>query len=603
MKRILSTILVVLFTIAIFAACTPVETGQTEPGESTTKSTTSNGGGTTTSEGETTDFPRDETFYFFSGMGVLPTTFNPLDGNPNWPTGSTMQYLLYEALFMMNMLTGELEPLIADSYSVQDDGSIKVVINEKAHFNDGSDLTAEDVKYSYDLGNKYPIAWSQYWNHIDSVEVVDETTIVIHQNEDNPNTLSNLDSLQMVPIVPKAIWEKVEEDSNEDIAEIRKFNNLTDPVGSGMYKVYTYNDQGIYLIRDENYWGVERFGKLPGPKYLAQPIYKSNDALAVAFKNNEVDLAQAFIPKIWEMQEDNPNIGTYIDEPPYHLEGGMVCLVFNTSVPGLDDPEVRRALAYAINYKLVGETAMSGYTKEVVPLMALTNGSEDKYINKEELEDLFWSYDPDEANRILDEMGAEKGSDGIRVLPDGTKMSWTIQSGYGWTDWNATCEVVAQSAKAIGVEIIPEMPESAQFIHNRQVGEFEITMTIPGENPRPSQPWYRYQYIMSDEDVPDFGELSFTNFGRFHNDRANEIVAEIPSVTDEAKLRELHTEINKIFLEEIPEIPVMYRPFQFYEYNETYWTGFPTADDGTGIPPMHDRGAGIKMFFNLEPVK
>ncbi len=549
-----------------------------------------------------TEYPREETMYLFMGMGALPSTLNPLvAGESGWPTGTAIQLLLYETPFMMNMLTGELEPLVCDSYEVNEDNSITVKVNEKAHFNDGTPLTAHDVVYSYELGNKYDINWTAYWTNIDHIELVDDYTFTIYQKEDAVNTPNVLDSLQIVSVLPSAIWTEIEEDAGYDIMKIREFLNLEDPVASGCYKIHNITETGVYMIRDDNYWGVERFGKLPAPKYLANLIYKSNDLLATAFENNEVDFAQAFIPAIDEMMERNPAIGTYLSESPYHVEGGMVTAVFNMTVPGLDNVDVRRAIAYAINYDMVGQLAMSGYTKEVVPILALTNGVEDKYVDIESLQDMFWSYDIDKANEILDGIGAERGADGIRVLPDGTRLSFTIQSGYGWTDWNAAAEVISQSVRDAGIEIICEMPESAVFMSNRQTGDFQITLNIPGENPRPSQPWYRYRDVLSSEFLAPIGEIAFGNLGRYENEEVTALINELPGATEEEDLIRLHTEINRIYLEDIPVIPIMYRPFQFYEFNTTYWTGFPTADNGSDVPPMLDRGAGLRTFFEVEP--
>ncbi len=610
MKKFLSVTLSLVMTLSLLAGCSggekPQETqqqtqaAQTEaPSSETTKAPEA--GGQEQTEGSATQFPREESLYFFSGMGVLPVSFNPLVGaGGEWPAGQ-MQYLLYEALFMMDMLTGELEPLVGDSYEVQDDNSIKIAVNKEAHFNDGSPLTAEDVKFSYDLANRYDLQWSSYWSNIESVEATDEKTVVIRQKADNVNTPVVLDSLQMVPILPKAIWEPLAEQAGDDVSKIRAFDNMDNPVGSGAYKVHSFNDQGVYLERDENYWGTVRFGGLPAPKYVIQPIYKSNDLVTTDLLNNNLDLAQAYIPKIWELSAKNPAIKTYLKDAPYYLEGGMVAMVFNTSVPGLDNPEVRRALAYGINYKQVGELAMSGYTKDIIPLLCLSDGVENRYVDMDALGDLVWGYDLDKANELLDAMGAEKGSDGIRVLPDGTRMSWSLQTGYGWSDWNAAAEVISQNLKAVGVEIISDMPESAVFSSNRRTGEFELCLNIIGENPRPSQPWYRYKDTLYSKGIPDFGSLSFSNFGRYSNARADEIIDQLPFVTDEAQLKELHTELNKIFLEEAPVIPIFYRPFQFYEFNETYWTNFPTADNGSKVPPMLDRGAGIKFLYEIKP--
>ena len=309
MKRFLSIAMALVMALATLTACT---------GGGQTGSSPAPDGSSGAASGQTTavsQFPREESLYYFSGMGVVPTSFNPMGSAVQWPAGQ-MQYLLYEALFMMDMLTGELEPLIADKYEVQEDGSIKITVNAKAHFNDGSALTAEDVKFSYDVASAYELQWSSYWENIEAVEAVDAQTIVIKQKADNTNTPVVLDSLQMVPIMPKAIWGPIVEEAGDDVSKVRSVDNLQNPVGSGPYKMKSFNDQGIYLERDENYWGVERFGSLPAPKYIIQPIYKSNDLVATDFLNNKLDMAQAYIPKIWEMTEKNPAIKTYLSEAP-----------------------------------------------------------------------------------------------------------------------------------------------------------------------------------------------------------------------------------------------------------------------------------------------
>ncbi|NLV92325.1 MAG: ABC transporter substrate-binding protein, partial [Firmicutes bacterium] len=55
------------------------------------------------------------------------------------------------------------------------------------------------------------------------------------------------------------------------------------------------------------------------------------------------------------------------------------------------------------------------------------------------------------------------------------------------------------------------------------------------------------------------------------------------------------------FMQDVPMIPLEYRPGDFYEFNETYWTGFPTAKNPTA-PPQHDF-AGTRVLFVIEPVK
>ena len=107
----------------------------------------------------------------------------------------------------------------------------------------------------------------------------------------------------------------------------------------------------------------------------------------------------------------------------------------------------------------------------------------------------------------------------------------------------------------------------------------------------------------------DFGEMVeaervFWNFGRFSNQRADEILEQIPKVTDRDELIALYTELNIIYLNEVPTIGLMYRPSLFYTVNESVWTGFPEKDDGSNIPPtILSDGFGIAGLFNVHLVE
>ena len=70
------------------------------------------------------EYPRNETLYIGGFDWSPPTTFNPLDPDPNFPTDGNIR-LMYESLLAFNQLTGKLDPMLADSYS-QTDSSITV---------------------------------------------------------------------------------------------------------------------------------------------------------------------------------------------------------------------------------------------------------------------------------------------------------------------------------------------------------------------------------------------------------------------------------------------------------------------------------------------
>ncbi|QOS77215.1 ABC transporter substrate-binding protein [Paenibacillus sp. JNUCC31] len=598
-KRAATPLVALFMSVTLFAGCqnvqppsvsepqgtvdTPTTTTQNEPAPQTNKET-----------------PRNETLYINGLQWGPPTNFNLLSGNPAFPVNyGNSRELVYETLFMVNQLDGGLEPLLGKSYEWTDETTLRIELNADAKWSDGAAFTADDVAYTYELGKKYDINWSSFWTYISEVKADGAQAVEIKLNPDNPNKLTVLDSIELIPMLPKHIWEEIEKKNNNDLTAIRKEVN-DNPVGTGAYKLHFYNDQKITIIRDDNYWGQKLFGKLPAPKYITHVIYKDNAAGDLAFKSGQVDVSQQFIPQVWKMWEGGAAVKTYLKDAPYYLPGSMPSIFFNLSKAGLDNADVRRAIAMSINYEKISELAMSGYSAPMQPSLTLNSDAESKYIDQDAIKSLQWTMDIEGANALLDKIGAKKGKDGIRVL-NGTRLGpFEIECPYGWSDWNAALEIVAQSAKAIGIEIRTKFPESPVWTNDLQTGKFDIIMNTPAGGVSPSQPWNRAMTIMYSKGVAPMGEMAFWNWGRYQNDRADAIIEEIPSVSDEAKLKSLYTELNTIWLKDIPSIPLMYRPWVFDTVNESVWKGFPTEGDGTNIPPQISMdGAGIKALYQI----
>ncbi|OAX50747.1 MULTISPECIES: ABC transporter substrate-binding protein [unclassified Paenibacillus] len=598
-KRAATPLVALFMSVTLFAGCqsvqppsvsepqgtvdTPTTTTQNEPAPQTNKET-----------------PRNETLYINGLQWGPPTNFNLLSGNPAFPVNyGNSRELVYETLFMVNQLDGGLEPLLGNSYEWTDETTLRIELNADAKWSDGTAFTADDVVYTYELGKKYDINWSSFWAYISEVKADGAQAVEIKLNPENPNKLTVLDSIELIPMLPKHIWEEIEKKNNNDLTAIRKEVN-DNPVGTGAYKLHFYNDQKITIVRDDNYWGQKLFGKLPAPKYITHVIYKDNAAGDLAFKSGQVDVSQQFIPQVWKMWEGGAAVKTYLKDAPYYLPGSMPSIFFNLSKAGLDNADVRRAIAMSINYDKISELAMSGYSAPMQPSLTLNSDAESKYIDQDAIKSLQWTMDIEGANALLDKIGATKGKDGIRVLNGKRLGPFEVECPYGWSDWNAALEIVAQSAKAIGIEIRTKFPESPVWTNDLQTGKFDIIMNTPAGGVSPSQPWNRAMTIMYSKGVAPMGEMAFWNWGRYQNDRADAIIEEIPSVSDEAKLKSLYTELNTIWLKDIPSIPLMYRPWVFDTVNESVWKGFPTEGDGTNIPPQISMdGAGIKALYQI----
>lgn len=549
---------------------------------------------------DTKETPRNETLYINGLQWGAPTNFNLLSGNAGFPINyGNSRELIYETLFMINMLDGKLEPLLATKYAWTDDLTLRIDLNKDAKWSDGQPFTSDDVVYSYQLGKKYQVNWSSFWTYIDSVSADGPNAVNIKLKKENPNKLTVMDSIELIPMLPKHVWEEIEKKDNNDLPTIRKEVN-TNPVGTGPYKMFFYNDQKITVVRDDNYWGKTLFGKLPAPKYITHVIYKDNAAGDLAFKSGQVDVSQQFIPQVWNMWKGGAPVKTYMKDAPYYLTGSMPSIFFNTTKKGLDNPDVRKAIALSMDYKKISDLAMSGYSPAMKPSITLDSDSEKKFVDQVAIKPLQWSTDVAAANALLDKIGAVKGADGIRVL-NGTRLGpFDIECPYGWSDANASLEIVAQNAKAIGIEIRTKFPEQPVWSNDLQTGKFDIIYNTPAGGVSPSQPWNRARAIMYSKNVAPVGEMAFWNWGRYKNEKADQIIDKIPTLTDEAQVKALYTELAKIWLTDVPSIPLEYRPWEFYTVNESVWKGFPTEGDGTNIPPQISiDGAGVKALYRI----
>lgn len=568
---------------------------------------------------ETTDAgstPRNETLYFAGQQWGTVNDWNPMSGNPNnamvLDQNDDARTTVYETLFMYNQLDGKLYGLLATEYAWNDDQTeMTVTMNPDAKWSDGTPVTAADVAYTFDCHVKYESSTGgDYANFIDSMEAKDDATVVIKAKLTDEgkavNPLKVLEYLPKVYVMQKAYLEKVEERNASD-PEKMKTDTMEDYVASGPYHNYYFDDQKVVLERDDNYWGQSLWGSLPAPKYLAHTLFADNAAGQVAFAAGEVDVCQQFITDVQNLWlEDGLPISTYLDEAPYGACVALPTAWFSMDRPATANKAVRQAIAYATDYDQIIASAMSNQSpsfKDVPRSVMNPTEPEQALLDKDALKDYqFVGKDVAGANKILDDAGiVDTDGDGIREL-DGENISIKAECPEGWSDWNASLEIVAAAGKEIGIEIETYFPDASTFYDDMTTGNFDIVMWSPS-GASIANPYQRCMAFMSS--TYNSLEVNWSgNYGHYTNERADEILALIPYETDQAKLKEYYTELTQIYLEDVPSFTLMYRPGLFHAVNESVWTGFPVQDDGDNIPPTDcTDGYGIAALYNLKNVE
>ncbi len=573
-------------------------------------------------------FPRDQTLYVGGYQFNEPASFNPLSSVPDWPVQALNALnLMYEPLLVFNTLTGEMEPLLAQSYQVNDD-AIDVVVQPKARFSDGRPVTAEDVAYTFQLGHDHKsLRVATLWPFLAGVDVLPPNgpeqneayprRVRFRLNPERKNPLIVLDYLQETQILPKHVFEKLFEEAGNDALKVGKAMLDEHPVISGPYNLVSYSGEKIVTQRRDDYWGNEVFfeGKRARPKYVIHPIYKSNDHYSIALQQGRVDASASFVPRIWLKRRKG--VRAWYDDVPYFPPGAMPLMFINVKHPPLDEVHLRRAMAFSIQYDDVRELAVSGYSRPIKPGLILPFGFEGKYYSEADAKKYGATrYDPERAKQELRAAGYhavfdEEGELVETLRPDGKRMrTLSIKCPAGWTDWESIVRIAVRSMRRVGIDVRERFIEASQHRPQAHAGDFDLMMFTPSPPPTPSKPWSRFDAVLSTANFQQLGGKMYKNMGRFNDPRSagyverfDELLDRIPILKDPEKLKRAYRELNVLFMRYQPALPLVYRPDQFYEFTERAWTGFPDAAHPFLPPQVPGARMGTRILWHLEPTR
>jgi len=569
--------------------------------------------------------PRQETLYLSGQQNDAPGTFNPLAESwmTTWPVSGRFN-LMYEPLLTYNSLTGEIESLLGTLVS-KDNDSIVVDLNPAAKWSDGEKVTSRDVKFIYTMGS---INTSEQISaiHVDTIKsepagAVERIAFLVNKKQRN-NPLSVMDLMQAIRIVPAHVFEPlIEKLGSKD--EVKKLPMDKDPVVSGPYALRSADPNKIILERRDDYWGNAALheGKLPAPKYIVHPIYKNNEHNTIAMRSGNLDASQSYIPRI--NRKAGAGVHTWLNDPPYFLPGAMPMLIINTMKEPLNDKRFRRALATAIDYMALRKFAVSDYTDQIKPGLIMPTALEGKYISDEDLAKYGVKLTiTDEKERVetVKQMLSEAGyksvwnSDGTLDHMENAKgekiPTMYITSPNGWTDWEAMVTIAVEGMRKAGIDIREGFVDGGSYWPAMGLGNFDLIMHKPVADVTPSLPWSRFNEIMASRDWQPLGAWAGTNIGRYNQPgtegfrpEVDKLLSAIPLMKNADSIATAYRELNKIFMEDQPSIPLVYLPEQFYEFSDRVWTNWPTEKNPYAPAQLPWVASGTKTLWNLKLAK
>lgn len=484
-----------------------------------------------------------------SDTTLFQPNFNPYSGQALQGASG----LIYEPLQVITAMDLENpETWLATELSWDDAGTVlTITLRDGVTWTDGEPFDAEDVAFTYLMMRDVPATNMDALDITDAV-VAGPLTVEISFGS---TSFAHEPTIVALPIVPEHIFSTFEDPSAEQIEE---------PVGTGPYRLDRFSDQLYTFVRNDEHWMVEEFE----PEHLAWPSYTSQ-TMATAMQAGDIDWAGDFIANIDKIfvEHDPENRGHW------YPGNGVFNLTFNLEKELWQDLELRRGISLAIDRHELADIAMLGYVDIPHPTI-LPRPTFEEFISADLREEEF-VFDPDEAERVLDAAGYERGPDGVRVAPDGTPLAFSLQIPSDYNDWVIATQVLDEQLRQIGVHFTPQGVSFEAWAESRDMGNFDVTLSIVAAG---KGPWFMYRSMLSSQHAPDEDGRVFANFQRWYDDETDELLAAYSETEDETERTQSVDGLQRIVVDQLPAIPIITAP-NWFNYNTEFWTGFPSEED------------------------
>ena len=389
----------------------------------------------------------------------------------------------------------ETIPGLAESWEESNDGlTYTYKLREGLKWSDGEALTADDVAYT--INRSRDEEWPNHFSTTGNLDatVIDDRTVQITSSVPDPK-LPTMD----VYIVPKHIYEPLDADA------ILEYDAL-DGVASGPYALTAWRSgQDWTMEKNPNWWGRDN-----GIDRIVYRVFTNPDAMVAALQQGEIDFAHDIPYPSVDLLEKEDGI-----EVVDGLQGGFTELALNGGQggigdghPALQDLDVRHAIYYAIDRDVLFDR------------VALGNGAKGTTVSPSadpswmpDLGDEAYTYDPDRANKILDDAGyLDTDGDGVREMPDGSRPLEFRYAERSESSISAPIrEFVTGWLRDIGIATTVSVMDDTQLYDVQVAGNYDMFSWgwTPYVDPDPMLSYFTCDEVTSDPDEPGSNDANW----------------------------------------------------------------------------------------------
>lgn len=417
------------------------------------------------------------------------------------------EYLIYKAP------SGDLKPGLATSWKISTDGKvIEFRLRKGVKFQSGDNLTAKDVEFSFDRGQKKNSTVKTRLSRVDRFEIIDDYYFKIHLKAPDPALIPSRGG---AAIVSKSYYDRVGEDEF-----------VKRPLGTpAPYKVVRYvPGEYVDIERFEDYWGEK-----PSVKE-ARFYFVTEDLTRVAkLKAGEVDIINNCpYPSVREI-EGSPKL-KIIKFPGNHPTPSIVFSTRNPNVPW-HDRRVRLAMAHAFDCDTIIKTILFGIPNHWAFLAPHELGYDPNLKP--------YPYDPKKAKELLAEAG----------YPNGFEFTLYWEATGAMPMGRETVEALASYLEAVGIrpKLVAEesLASMSRLRASKSPKAEHVSFRRPGRAGG-TEPSYYLDLFYGAEG----------GFSVYYNEELEKVIKEARATADDTKRGELIKKGVKIICDDVATIPI-----------------------------------------------
>lgn len=446
-------------------------------------------------------------------------TMNPIVSNNK--NVKEISRLIFDSLISVSNNYG-IEYGLATEIAKADNLTYILKLREGVKWQDGSDFSAQDVKFTIDKIKKEPNVNSSYASnlqYLSDLEIIDSYTIKFSLSQEVEFFEYNL----TMPILSSNYF------SNEDFVSSEKNNTI---IGTGMFQISEVGEKVFKLVPNPYYWNNN---KTPLLTEIYINLYENIGEMYTAFKSGYIDIID--ITAI--------GIEAYIGSLGYtkvdYAEREVTFLSFNTQNELFLDSRTRKAISLYLDKSNILANLGSGYmqTNFVIPSNS-------------------WIYDSRldaTSNSVADSLLTECGWNYMNnrwTNSDGRILSFSITVDNTKQDRVIAANVIASQLANHGIEVIIKEENGSIYENDFNNRNYEVLLSgiKTGYSPKIT---------------PFFNN---NNLALYSTDKITQILNDIRNTTDYAIQQENYKKLYDEYLNDFPYI-FLYRETDSIVYNQT----------------------------------